>query len=866
MIARRDTTLALGTFFRRFLRMKTLLLGALAAILMLAPARAAKSPAATLPGLQRDGSVLLPNQWSLRPVGKQVPVGDFPVNVALHPGGVFAAVLHSGYGQHEVRILDVKTGRAVSQVAIEESFYGLAWSADGKNLFVSGGGAEVIHAFAFQEGYLAAHRELRLRPAAEQGVPGGLAVSGDGRALYVTESWGQRVEKIAVADGRVLWTRALAAAEGAATTQPEDERLKAASDPAAPFPYTCVPDEKHGRVYVSLWARSTVLVLDAQTGAELARWPVGAHPCEMLLAADGRLFVAEANLNSVSAVDTATGRVTEMLTASLFPNSPPGSMPNSLALSPDGELLFVANANNNNVAVFDVGTAGKAQSLGFIPVGWFPTSVRVTRDGKTLVVANGKGITSAANPRGPFPGTPVPRDLQEYIGSLMQGTVSLIPLPAEKKRAEQLGAWTKTAYTCSPLDAIASVRGVAERPAGNPIPAKIGEGSPIKNVIYIVRENRTYDQIFGDIAEGNGDPRLCLFPENVTPNAHALAREFVLLDNFFADGEVSADGHEWTMAAQATDFVEKMWPLNYGHNAKKKYDYPSEGHYPVAFPANGYLWNRAAEAGVSYRSYGEFCNTPQRGPALAEAALPILVGHIDPYYHAWDLTYPDVKRAERFIAELHRYEAEGAPPRLQVVRLGNDHTSGTGLGARTPTALIADNDLALGRIVAAVSQSKFWAETVIFVLEDDAQNGPDHVDAHRMPALAISPWTKRRAVDSTLYSTTSMLRTIELILGLQPMSQFDAAARPLWATFADHADLAPYVERPAQVDLDARNTKLAWGSRDSQRMDFSAPDKADDIKLNEIVWRSVRGPKSPMPGPVRAAFYKAHPKGDDDDL
>ena len=843
--------------------MRTHLLGVLAAVLLLPGAAVAAKPAATLPGLQRDGSVLLPNQWSLRPVGKQIPVGDFPINVALHPGGRFAAVLHSGYGLHEVRILEVKTGRAVSQAAIEESFYGLAWSSDGGRLFASGGGAEVIHAFEFKDGYLSAHRELVLRPAKEQGIPGGLAVSADNAALYVAESWGQRVEKISTADGRPLWTRSFAAAEGAATTEHEGARLKPASDPQAPFPYTCVADEKSGRVFVSLWAQSAVLVLDATTGADVARWPVGAHPNEMLLAPDGRLFVAEANLNSVSVIDTATGRVTERLTASLFPNAPPGSMPNSLALSPDGELLFVANANNNNVAVFDVETAGKARSLGFIPVGWFPTSVRVTSDGKTLVVANGKGFSSAANPRGPFPGSPVPRNLQEYIGGLMRGTVSLIELPGEKKRAEQFGAWSQTAFACSPLDAGATARGAGARPAGSPIPAKVGDPSPSNYVIYVIRENRTYDQVFGDMAEGNGDARLCLFPERVTPNAHALAREFGLFDNFYADGEVSADGHEWTMGAQATDFVEKMWPLSYGHNAKKKYDYPSEGHYPVAFPANGYLWNRAAEAGVSYRSYGEFCDTPKNGPLLSVPSLPILVGHIDPMYRAWDMEYPDVKRAERFAAEIRRFEAEGTMPRLQVLRLGNDHTSGTNPGSRTPTAMVADNDRALGLLVEAVSRSKFWGETAIFVLEDDAQNGPDHVDAHRMPALVISAWSKRGAVDSSLYSTTSMLRTMELILGLQPMSQFDAAALPLWAAFADRADRTPFVARPAQVDLEARNAKLAWGAGASQKMDFTGPDKADDIQLNEIVWRSVRGADSPMPAPVRAAFYKTHAKDDD---
>ncbi len=823
------------------------------------------NPGATLPGLQRDGSVLLPNQWSLRPAGKQIPVGDFPVNVAVHPGGTFAAVLHSGWGQHEVRILNVKTGQPVAQVALAEAFYGLVWSGDGKTLFASGAGTEVVHAFAFADGFLSAHRELRLRPAEETGVPTGLAVAADGAALYVAELWGQRVEKISTVDGHALWTRQLASAQHTQISMPDDERLKAGYDPEAPYPYTCVADEQHGRVFVSLWAKSTVLVLDAKTGAELARWPVGAHPNEMALAADGRLFVAEANLNSVSVLDTASGHVTETLTAALFPNSPPGTMPNSVGLSPDEKTLYVANANNNDVAVFDIATTARAQSLGFIPVGWFPTSVRVSRDGKSLLVANGKGVTSAANPRGPFPGTPVARNLQEYIGGLMQGTVSIIPLPTEKNRTKQLGDWTKTAFDCSPLDAALTPRGV--RPAGSPIPAKIGDPSPIKHVIYVVRENRTYDQILGDMPEGNGAPSLCLFGETITPNAHALSREFVLLDNFFADGEVSADGHEWTMGGYATDWVEKIWPFNYGHNGTKKWDYPAEGHYPLGIPANGYLWNRAAEAGVSYRSYGEFTHDGQ-GTAKkpAQASLPVLRGHLDELFPSWSLAFSDQFRVDRFIAELARYEREGDMPRLQVMQLPNDHTEGTRTGARTPTAFIADNDLALGRIVEALSRSKFWADTAIFVLEDDAQNGPDHVDAHRMPALVISAWIKRHAVDSTLYSTTSMLRTMELILGLQPMSQFDAAALPMWNSFSDHADLTPYTVRPAQVDLTEKNTRLAWGARASEKMDFTAPDKVDDIVLNEVIWRSVRGADSPMPAPVRAAFFKAHPKADDDDF
>ena len=848
------------------------LAGCVVAFLVLSPAPFAK-PSATLPGLQPDGSTLLPNQWSLRPAGQQLPVGDFPVNLALHPGGRFAAVVHSGYGQHEVRIVDMKKNRVVASAALNETFYGLAWSPDGRTLFASGAGYEVVHVFDFRDGSLSAHRELRLRDPKEAGVPNGLAVAADGRALYVAESWGQRVEKISVTDGRALWTRTLATAGNAAPAMKMDgdaPRMQAADSPDAAFPYTCLPDEKHGRVFVSLWAKSAVLVLDPETGAELARWPVGPHPCEMALARDGRLFVAESNFNSVSVLDSATGRVTETLDTALYPHSPPGSMPNSLALSPDEATLFVANASNNDIAVFDVSRPGHAGSLGFIPAGWYPTSVRVTLDGRTLIVANGKGLTSAANPGGPFPGDVRPKNLAEYIGGLMQGTVSFIALPAARDRGKQFAAWTRTAYACSPLDAATTARGV--RPVDSPIPAAVADAkaaapaSPIRHVIYIVRENRTYDQVLGDLPEGNGRASLCLFPENVTPNAHALAREFVLLDNFFADGEVSADGHEWTMAAYATDFVEKNWPLNYGHKDTGKHDYPSEGRYPVAFPASGYLWNRAAEAGVSYRTYGEFTHNgggTARTPAIA--SLPVLRGHVDELYPSWTLAVSDQLRADRFIAELARFEREGDMPRLQVLQLPSDHTEGTRAGTRTPTAFVADNDLALGRIVEALSQSKFWADTAVFVLEDDAQNGPDHVDAHRMPALVISPWTKRHAVDSALYSTTSMLRTIELILGLQPMSQFDAAARPMWNAFAEKPDLTPFAARPANVDLWAKNPKLAWGAAASGRMDFSAPDRADDIVLNEVVWRSVRGADSPMPAPVRAAFFKAYPKTDLDD-
>jgi hypothetical protein len=543
---------------------------------------------------------------------------------------------------------------------------------------------------------------------------------------------------------------------------------------------------------------------------------------------------------------------------------PAGNTPNSLALSPDGEHLFVANANINTVAVFEVEEAGKARSLGFIPVGWYPTSVRVAPDGKSLIVANGKGLISKANRHGPQPGRKNPMNLDEYIGGLFQGTLSFIELRKGEAFTRKLAEWTGRAFECVP-DTEAKISALDLE--GSPIPRKTGDPTPIKYCIYIVKENRTYDQILGDLGRGNGDPTLTLFGEKITPNHHALAREFVCLDNFYVESEVSADGHEWTMGAYATDFVEKHWPIVYGHNARKKLPYPAEGTVDhIARPAGGYLWDRCIEAGVTFRSYGEWVEDGKTPDDPGAPKVPALEGRIDPKFRSFDMDYPDVKRAERFISELKRCEQEGKMPRMQVVRLPNDHTSGTSPGKPTPTAHVADNDLAFGQIIEALTHSKFWPELAIFVVEDDAQNGPDHVDAHRTIAYAISPYIKRGSVDSTLYSTSSMLRTMELILGLKPMSQFDATAMPMFASFQKEPDLTPYKCRPVEVDMSATNERIAWGAQESLKMDFTKEDAADDLLLNEVIWRSVRGAESPMPAPRRAAFVftKAEEDGDED--
>jgi DNA-binding beta-propeller fold protein YncE len=793
-----------------------------------------KSARRLLPGVQPNGSIQLPNQWSLRPAGRQIQLGDFPVNMALHPSGRYLAVLHAGFSAHEIITLDLAGPKVVARVRLDHTWYGLCFAPDGKHLFASGAGSETIHAYAFDEGFLFKHREIAVRQPHDKFIPGGLATDAAGTTLFVAGTWGDALSIL-----------------------PLDAPDKANLIPLGKdsYPYACLSEPGGKRLFVSLWNRAAVAVVDLAAKKVAATWPADKHPTEMVLAPNGKtLYVACANSTRVSVLDTTTGQGRQTIACALYPHAPAGNTPNSLCLTPDGKILFVANANSNNVAVFNVVDSDKAMPLGFIPTGWYPTSVRYNARDNRLYIANGRGITPRANPHGPDPNGRQGGRTEEYIAGLYRGTLGIVPLPTPHRMA----VFSKQAYACSPLHADLEVAAKARR--DNPIPARVGRPSPIKHCVYIIKENRTYDQVFGDVKEGNGDPNLCLFPEKITPNHHRLAREFVLLDNFYVEGEVSANGHEWSMGAYATDFVERVWPLTY-RGAKKFNFYPSEGAFDaIARPAGGYLWDRCAEAGISYRTYGEWIDNGKTLKHPGKARVKALEGHFDPWFRGFDMDYPDQKRADRFLAELKRFEKGGDLPRLIILRLPNDHTAGTSRGKPTPTAYLADNDLALGRVVEGISRSKFWKDTAIFVIEDDAQNGPDHVDAHRTVALAISPYARRRAVDSTLYSTSSMLRTMELILGLKPMSQFDAAARPMYHSFQTKADLRPYTHLVPDTDLKARNLRTAWGTRRSAHLDFSKEDADDDLVLNEIIWKSVRGARSPMPPPLRAAFVFPHLK------
>ena len=849
------------------------------------PAKLSPTPPRVLPGIQLDGTVQLPNQWKLRPAGRAMELGDFPVNIAVHPSGQYIAVLHAGMREHEVVIvaLEKTRNKIVSRVSVDQTFYGMCFSPDGKKLYASGGEFEVVHEFDFTRGLLGNPKTIDLKGIHDKLIVGGLAIDNKGRDLFVAGTWGDVVVRVPIDNPDNKVTIHLAPGLPGARKEtpkgeppsPDDGRKKDGEKKADKpkektnpvHPYAILPEPNGKRAFVSLWAAEAVAVIDLDKNTVSALWPTAPHPTEMVLSADGdELYVACANSTLVSVIDTKTGKPLQTINCALYPQAPNGNTPNSMTITPDGEMLFVANADANNIAVFNVKNAKAAVPLGFIPTGWYPTSVRYHEPSKRLLVANGKGMYSKPNPAGPSPYSGRATNLTEYIGTLFTGSLSFIDVPTPARMAD----YTKVAYACSPLkkDAATNSDGVE---ADNPIPKKVGDASPIKYVIYVVKENRTYDQVFGDMPQGNGDANLCLFPEKVTPNHHKLASEFVLLDNIYVDGEVSADGHEWSMGAYATDWVEKHWPLTYRGGGKNKIGYPSEGNYdPAARPAGGYIWDRCAEAKVSHRSYGEWIkNGKKKKDGTYEDSIPSVKAlegdHFDPKFVGYDLDYPDVKRTERFLAEVKRFEQVGEMPRFQIVRLPNDHTAGTRANVPTPTSMVAENDLALGLLVEGVSNSKFWKETAIFVIEDDAQNGPDHVDAHRVVALVVSPYTKRKHVDSTMYSTSSMLRTMELILGLKPMSQFDAAARPMFHSFQAKPDVTPFKHEAARVSIDEKNVAGAWGQQWSAKANLEKEDAADDILFNEVIWKSVKGAQSRMPAPVRAAFFLPREGKDDDD-
>jgi YVTN family beta-propeller protein len=789
---------------------------------------------------------VLPNGWVIAPAGEQVLVPDLPLNILPLPDGHHALVATSGYNAHELALVSLASGTVIDRQEIRETWFGLAASPDFTRIWWSGGGGNVVH---------------RLRLAGDKLTRESEDPKGNGNAGSVKGRTHFRSGLAIDGPRKVLYS--LDIDHGTIAALDIDDLSEMKSAPAGTRPYDVAIARGGNQLFVSDWAGRRVLVIDPADLRTTARIAVGEHPNQLAVhPTDDRLFVACASSDCVSVIDTRRGIVTETIHTALFPKAPEGSTPDALAIAPDGKTLFVANADNNCVAVIDISAPDRSQVKGFIPTGWYPTAVAVTPDGKNLLIGVGKGNQTKANPinveaaKKKAESDPAARRRSlpfPYIGTTLSGALSIVPIPDEKT----LAGYTETVYrNCPYSDRLLTD---APHPEKTAIPTKVGDPSPIKHVLYIIKENRTYDQILGDLTRGNGDPALVMFGREVTPNHHKLAEEFILLDNLYCNGHVSADGHPWSTMAYNTDYIARNWALTYSSRAGVDDDEQGD----LSNAPSGYLWDACARAGLTYRSYGEYGRRVSQpdGSVRIEGAVPGLVGHMSSDFGVSKVPgrrSRDTDNAETFIKEYQQYEKDGTLPRFMVMSLGEDHTTGTRPGTFTPQACVASNDLALGRIVDAISHSKSWPETAIFVIEDDAQNGPDHVDAHRTVGLVISPFAKRKHLDSSQYSTVSMIRTIELIFGLSPLSQYDAAARPMFASFTDKADLTPFAHEPARIDVNAVNAPTAYGAERSMKMDFDEYDRIDDFELNEILWRAMKGKDAPVPPAVRRAIaYRA---------
>ena len=814
---------------------------------------AGQKPAIERVGPLPDGGFLLNSGWTIRPAGQQVPVDTFPMSTALSGDGKYLLVLNGGFNQPSISVINVAEKREIGRTVLPDGWLGLAVSPQGNLVYVGGGSRGSVYELSLDSatGSLTRTREFATASgASDKGAPfiGDVAISPDAHLLYAADLDNDSIAVVNLQSGQVI------------------DHWKTGRRP-----YRIVVAPGGRQLVVSSWADGSVYQHDANSGAQIARTRVGPHPTDMVWLGKpapteegqssyiGRLFVAAANTNSVYSLGvTADGNLNmlESINVSLTPLHPLGMTPSALAVDSSGTHLYVVCSDANAVAATDI-SSEHTRVLGFVPTGWYPTAVRILKDGQ-MVILNGKGLGSRANPDGPVPtkrnqplyqGGPV--ESPGYVAHIQTGTVAFAPAVTE----ETLRDYSDTVQRNSPYrDDM--VYGPIDDAQEAFFAHTEGHASPIQHVIYIIKENRTYDQVLGDIEKGNGDKSLVLFGEQVTPNLHQLARDYVLYDNFYENADVSADGHNWASAAIAPDYTVKLWPSEYAHR-RKTYDF--EGGEPANSPPAGYIWDNALQAGISIRDYGEWVtNIPLasvKGPRqIQDVKDPALQPYVDMNFRSFDLNYSDVDRANEFIREWKEFDAKRQAPQMSIVRLPNDHTEGTRAGGLTPLSYNAQNDLAVGMLVDAVSHSSFWPSTAIFVIEDDAQNGPDHVDSHRAPAWVISPYTHRGSVDSRMYNQASVLRTMELIVGLRPLTHFDAAARPMFASFSQQADTRPYTVIQPKMSLNDRNPAGGSGAVASAHMDFSDADRADDDELNDVVWRSVK--HSDPPPPTRSAFVR----------
>ncbi len=806
-------------------------------------------------GPQPDGSILVPTNQLLRPAGFQIQFHGRPVDMALSPNGKWMAILNKNH----LELIQVNDRTIFQRLEIKKggSYNGVTFSEDGRKIYVSQSRNHIFIAEMNDDDVLNWSDEIKFSKAKVGGhpVPGGIILDEKEGKLYTT----------------------LNRSNSLAIVQLSDKSIKEIPVGVAPYELALYSSQK---AYVSNWGgrqpkegeityktsdsdilidpktgianNGTVSVVDLSKGKEVKSIEVGLHPGAMVLSPDKKyLYVACANSDIVSVIDTETDKVVKELSVHFTQGLPFGSAPNALEISKDGKLLYIANGTDNAICVVDLKNDNKL--LGFIPTGWYPGAILMDQKEEFLFVANIKGIGSR-NLRADRPG---------YNTHGHMGTISVIPVP-DKKQLENMTKIVKENNSYAQLLEEINKKEISAKKVA--VPQFPGQKSHFKHVVYIIKENRTYDQVFGDMPRGNGDSTLVHFGRKVTPNHHALAEEFVLMDNYYCSGVLSADGHQWTDEAYVTDYLEKF----FGGFPRS---YPYDGGDPMAYSPTGFIWDNVLQHGLTYRNYGEFVdaridpkkmtftamyNDFKEGTGKvkirAKSNLPQMEPYTCPTYIGFPNKVSDQYRAAEFIKELKEFEKNDNFPNFIIMLLPNDHTSGTKPGLPTPEAAVADNDLALGKIVEAVSNSKFWKETCIFVTEDDPQAGLDHVDGHRTVGLVISPYTKRKEVVSTYYSQINMFRTMENILGIPPLNKFDLTAEVMSDCFTDKADFTPYKAIPNNIPLDQINPELLslsgdalYWAKESMEQELDELDQIEEDTFNRIIWHAVKGYDVPYP-------------------
>ncbi|MEA2551190.1 MAG: hypothetical protein QOE25_959 [Actinomycetota bacterium] len=805
-----------------------------ASVMVAAVASAGGGGLSLVPGPQPDGTGVTPQGWRLTPAGRQTEVGPGPLAVATSPRGNLVLVADGGYTDHALLAVDPATGKVIQTVVAPGGkshgpwniswghshgyFSGLAFSPDGSRAWASDGVGSAIHTYTIAGRTLSEGRRITLTTNLGNAgaYPAGIAVNADASRLYVA---GNLTDSIYIVNPAT--------------------RSVVATVPVGHLPYGVALSPDGSLAFVTSWGGKTVTVVDTATKKVVRTVRVGTHPSAITASPTAdEIYVANTDSDSVSVLDAGSGSVLRTIDLRPYSGAPIGTSPNAISVSPDGTTLYVANAGDNDIAVIQLAAGGSKtdRMLGLIPTAWYPSGLALDPAGTTIFAINMKdeGIGPMTDPN-------------VYWPTLLHGSLSTIQVP----NAATLAADTAQVRANDRFDALPTA------PAGGVIPTTPGGSTPIKHIIYVLKENRTYDQVLGDLGKGNGDPSLAIYGQSVTPNQHELASRFVTFDNFYADAEVSADGWSWTNGANANTYVQKTWPLDYNGYGRPVWDFGGfDNNETAGIPGGqtggvntqGYLWDSLARAGISYRNFGFYMNNP----SVVPSSMPNLVGHTDLQYPGWDLLVQDQVRMDRWLHVFQGYQQQGTMPTVQFVYLPSDHTYATTQHARKPSAYVADNDLALGRLVDAVSHSSFWPSTAIFAMEDDAQDGPDHVDAHRSTAFVISPYTQTGKVDSTFYSGVSMLHTMEQLVGAHPMSQYDAAANLMTAAFSTTPNLRPYTAVQPTVSLTATNGKNAPMTQASSKIDFSRPDAIPMGLMNRILWKSARGPNSTMPAPVHS--------------